>query len=634
MKRLTKCLAAAVGAGVLAFAACAPQAPPPAEKPESDLEYDVAFLSLEKSDEISPLIYGEFLEHIPGCVYGVIWAELIEDRKFYYRPGEEGLSPWRTEGSVAADEECYSENGYAASLSEGAAISQTLSLGKEEYDGYFYAKGEGTLRVQVGDYSADVAVSGGFAKYTYAFSSASEGEAEVRFSCTQGSVALDSLSLMPADNYMGMRRDTLDAMKSLKGTIYRWPGGNFVSGYLWKDGIGNRDMRPSRRNLAWFPDTGDIQDDIDRLETAGFYDRIDPNDMGTDEFLAMCEYIGTIPYMAVNTGSGSVQDAADLVEYCNGPAYTDYGALRAANGHEEPYNIRYWCVGNEMQGDWQIGHTSVSEYVNIHNAFSEAMKRIDGDIFITGCGDNCTGWTEQMFRNCADNLDYIGEHLYAQSDDSYEPSLHILAMTNNLDMRIANHRKLIAEIPAAAHVKIAFDEFAYQWETQSEMRDALGIAAALNLFIENADVVGMANYSDAVFAESKSAPGALYSAGGETYFSPIGYVLKAYAEHMQAYSAEAVIKQTDKTTALDYALTVSSDGKRATLAVVNPSSKSILLNWDGEKYRTVRRVDIVGESATSVNTQGKEGVSCTVTENAAPAAIRPMSVTLFVLEMG
>lgn len=633
MKRMTKLLAAAVGAGVLACAGCVPQAPPAAEKPECDLEYDVAFLSLEKGNEISPLIYGEFLEHIPGCIYGVIWAELIEDRKFYYRPGEEGLSPWQTQGEVGADEECYSENGYAAILPEGAAIFQTVSLGAEMYDGYFYAKGEGTVRVQVGEFSEEIAVSGGFVKYAFSAVGA-EGETEVRFSCTQGEIALDSLSLMPADNYMGMRRDTLDAMKSLAGTIYRWPGGNFVSGYQWKDGIGDRDRRPSRRNLAWFPDTDDVQDDIDRLETAGFYDRIEPNDMGTDEFLAMCEYIGAIPYMAVNTGSSSAEEAADLVEYCNGAADTEYGALRAGNGHESAYDIRYWCVGNEMQGDWQIGHTSIAEYVDVHNAFSEAMKEIDGDILITGCGDNCSEWTEQMFKNCAGNLDYIGEHLYAQSDDSYEPSLHILSMTNNLDMRIANHRRLIAEIPSAAHVKIAFDEFAYEWDGQSQLRDALGIAASLNLFIDNADVVGMANYSDAVFTESKSnAPGALYSSDRETYFSPVGYALKAYAQNMQAYSAEAVIRQTDKTTALDYALTVSADGKRATLAIVNPSSKSILLNLR-EDSRIVRKVSVAGTSATAANSADGDEVSYVVTENAAFAAIEPLSITLFVLEIG
>ena len=156
----------------------------------------------------------------------------------------------------------------------------------------------------------------------------------------------------------------------------------------------------------------------------------------------------------------------------------------------------------------------------------------------------------------------------------------------------------------------------------------------LGMFIDNADVVGMANYSDAVFTESKSnAPGALYSSDRETYFSPVGYALKAYAQNMQAYSAEAVIRQTDKTTALDYALTVSADGKRATLAIVNPSSKSILLNLR-EDSRIVRKVSVAGTSATAANSADGDEVSYVVTENAAFAAIEPLSITLFVLEIG
>ena len=253
---------------------------------EYDLEYAMAITSLEAGNEISPLIYGEFLEHIPGCVYGVIWAEMLEDRKFYYPAGEEGLSPWKTKGGVTSDSECYSLNGYAAVLEKGGEISQEVVFSKKAYAGYFYASGDGKIEADIGGVKKEFEIEGEFKKYAFEADSAAEGKRKVSFSCTQGNVKLDSFSLMPADNYRGMRRDTLDAMKALAGTIYRWPGGNFVSGYCWKDGIGDRDKRASLRNQAWFPETGNIEDDKKRLES-GFYGRIEPNDMGTDEFMGV-----------------------------------------------------------------------------------------------------------------------------------------------------------------------------------------------------------------------------------------------------------------------------------------------------------------------------------------------------------
>lgn len=599
-----------------------------------DLEYAMTITSLEAGNEISPLIYGEFLEHIPGCVYGVIWAEMLEDRKFYYPAGEEGLSPWTTTGNVTSDRACYSLNGYAAVLEKGGALSQDASFSEKMYTGYFYASGSGRIEADIGGVKKEFEIEGEFKKYTFEADSTAEGKREVSFSCTEGDVKLDSLSLMPADNYRGMRRDTLEAMKALAGTIYRWPGGNFVSGYCWKDGIGDRDKRVSLRNQAWFPETGNIEDDKTRLKS-GFYGRIEPNDMGTDEFMDMCEYIGTIPYMAVNTGSGTKEEAAQLVEYCNGDSSTQYGAMRAQNGREKPYGIKYWCVGNEMQGDWQIGHTSISNYVGIHNAFVDAMREADEGIVVTGCGDNCSEWTEEMFKNCAGRLDYIGEHLYAVNDKESTTSLHMLSMTNNLDMRIENHRRLIKEQPDAKHVKIAFDEYAYQWNGQSTMRDALGIAAALNLFIQNADVVGMANYSDAVFSISKSnAPGALYASEHELVFSPIGYVLQAYAQHMRPYAAEMTIRQTDKTTGLNYQATVSKDGKTLAIAVANPSEKTIALDWKGQKGKVERQIEIVGKTPAAMNNFAEEDVERTETEAPARMVLRPVSVNLFVIQIG
>ncbi len=606
-----------------------PSPNPPPTAPKADETYDVVLLS-ERKEEISPFIYGEFLEHIHGCIYGVIWSELISDRKFYYAPGTEGLSPWKVNGSVTSSEQCYSSNGYAAELGTGGSISMEITLPAGELTGYFYAAGTGTVEVSVGGNKQSISVSGSdFRKYMYTAQGTGQKET-VSFTAKAGNVRLDSLSLMPADNIHGMRKDSLDAMKSLGGTIYRWPGGNFVSGYNWEDGVGDIDKRPSKRNLAWFPDNG-IAADKARLRANNFYDCIEPNDMGTEEFLAMCEYIGATPYLAVNTGNRSDQpreSGAKYVEYVNGAATTEQGALRAANGHTEPYGVKYWCVGNEMQGDWQIGHMNVGEYVNVHKAFVSAMRAVDADIIVTGCGDNASTWTETMFSECASALDYIGEHLYEPSSDSYSPAEHMQAIKNNFDMRINNHRDLIEEFPAAKNVKIAFDEYNYLWKTKATVRDMLGVAASLNMFIENADVVGMANYSDTIFTATRGAPGAIYaSATGGTVFSPVGETLKAYAQNMQRYRAGITIRQTDRNTHLDAQATVSEDGKVMTFAIANPSAKTVLFNLK-TPGTALRSVSIVGQEAFAT--------AATVEETQSPAYLvsKPLSVTVVVYQLG
>ncbi len=618
-------------ASVMALSACGgggKEKEPTPEKPKADYVYDTVLLP-ERKSEVSPFIYGEFLEHIHGCIYNVIWSELIKDRKFYYAPGEAGLSPWKVSGDVESSDECYSDNGHCAVLKEGGSISMELDLPAGDLTGYFYADGTGTVEVSVGGDKKEIAVSGAFKKYTYA-AAGEGGKQTVSFTCKSGSVKLDSLSLMPADNIHGMRKDSLDAMKELAGTVYRWPGGNFVSGYDWEDGVGDIDKRPSKRNAAWFADNG-VAADKALLAKNNFYDLIEPNDMGTEEFLAMCEYIGATPYLAVNTGSRSAQpkeSGADLVEYCNGAATTVQGARRAANGHAEPYNVKYWCVGNEMQGDWQIGHMSSGEYVKVHNAFAEAMRAVDDSIVLTGCGDNCTSWTESMFASCAKNLDLIGEHLYEPSMNSYSPAEHMQAIKNNLDMRIKNHRDLLEEFEDASHVKIAFDEYNYLWKTNATLRDALGIGAALNMFIENADVVAMANYSDAIFTSTRNAPGAIYAKlTGGTTFSPVGEVLKAYAKNMQPYQAAVTVRQTDRDTRIDAQATVSEDGKTITFSIVNPSEKTVEIN-----------VKTPGKALRAISVSGTDpfGTTAAVETTESPAYLvsKPLSIMLVVYQIG
>ena len=172
---------------------------------------------------------------------------------------------------------------------------------------------------------------------------------------------------MPEDNIRGMRRDTLELLRQLDSPIYRWPGGNFVSGYNWKDGIGDHDKRPPRKNPAW---TG-----------------IEHDDFGMHEYFDFLRELKTQPFIALNAGLGSVDSAVEEVQYVNGGPGTPMGRLRAQNGHPEPFGCTYWAVGNEMSGSWQLGNVPIHEFIRRHNAFSKALLEVDGSIKLVASGE-------------------------------------------------------------------------------------------------------------------------------------------------------------------------------------------------------------------------------------------------------
>src|SRR5207249_5125807 len=175
----------------------------------------------------------------------------------------------------------------------------------------------------------------------------------------------------PLSDARGFRRAVLAAARPLRVPVLRWPGGNFVSGYHWTDGIGPVDQRPRRRELAW--------------------DAEESNRFGTDEFIAYCRVLGTEPYICVNMGSGTMDEAQAWVEYCNGTGNTSWANLRRANGHSEPYRVRYWGLGNEMYGGWPSGIMTAHDYVTKARAVAVVLKLTDPTMPLVGGGQH--GWT-------------------------------------------------------------------------------------------------------------------------------------------------------------------------------------------------------------------------------------------------
>ena len=354
-------------------------------------------------EPMSKYIYGQFIEHLRRCIYGGIWAEMLEDRKFFYPVGE-GKSPWKVVGpaiqvtndpakpfvGVRAPRIALAGDGKAVGIAHGELA---LRKGKR-YVGHIWLTGEeevGPVSVSLvwgnaPEARQTVTVGQLTAKYTktpLAFTAAADtdrGRLEIT-AAGFGSYYVGTLSLMPADNVEGMRADTLACLKDLDSPVYRWPGGNFVSGYDWKDGIGDRDRRPPRENLAW--------------------KGVESNDFGLDEFMAFCRLLGTEPYVTVNSGLGDKQEAVEELQYANAPADQPGGRLRAKNGHPAPYGVKWWSIGNEMYGDWQLGHMTLEHYVQKHNAFAKAMRAADPAIKLIAVGD-VGRWSKGMLKQCAD----------------------------------------------------------------------------------------------------------------------------------------------------------------------------------------------------------------------------------------
>lgn len=407
---------------------------------------------------ISPYLYGQFVEHAGNLIYSSLWCEMLDDRKFYFAvtpkpqgdPGQgapgvfgarrrRGVGPgrWNPLGPVDSvlmdtSNPFVGDQTPLIKLAGGEArgIRQTGVNFVEGniYNGRIQIAGDPTAKVYInivwgtnvvkvcqkiplGDLSSE------YKRYNFSFKAEESGTAQFEISGTgTGSFHVGAVSLMPAENLDGFRPDAIALLKSLRSGVYRLPGGNFVSAHEWRDAIGDPDKRPPTWDPVW--------------------QALQPNDIGTDEFMTMCKLLDVEPYITLNAGTGDDWSAAEYVEYCNGDSSTTMGKQRAANGHPEPYKVRFWGIGNEMWGiSYQFGAMKLTQFEYKHNQFSKAMKRVDPTIKLIASGampDTMTGskeslslgtnlvpnylssadWTGGLLSNCFNNIDLISEHFY------------------------------------------------------------------------------------------------------------------------------------------------------------------------------------------------------------------------------
>jgi alpha-N-arabinofuranosidase len=321
----------------------------------------------------------------------------------------------------------------------------------------------------------------------------------------------------PLSDEHSFRRDVLEAVRALQLPMLRWPGGNFVSGYHWTDGIGPLETRPRRRELAWFSE--------------------ESNRFGTDEFIAYCRAIGTEPYICVNMGTGTIDEAQAWVEYCNGTSNTYWANLRRQNGHEEPYNVRYWGLGNEMYGKWQIGMLSAEDYVKKAIEFAKVMKWIDPTIQLIGCGQTgVEDWDRIVLEGLAEFVDYHSIHIYTGSKDYYSNVFE----PHQTERALRNCQAMIDQVRYSQKIDhpvfVAYDEWNVWFrargpETMLEERytlaDMLAISTYLNSFIRHCKTVKIANLAQLV---NVIAP--IFTSPDGLFLQTIYHPLRLFREHM------------------------------------------------------------------------------------------------------
>jgi len=582
---------------------------------------------------ISKYVYGQFLEHIGNIVNEGVWAEMLEDRKFYYPitshpPAEPAGPPWRRMTlrhwmPIGGDEfitmdpnhpytgdhtplvkldlkepHGFQQSGLAVRKgsaytgrivlagSPGAAVKITLLWGKEAGD-------QQTVTIS--------ALGPAYRKVALRFEAkADSDDARLEIAGTgAGAFHVGAVSLMPTNNMEGFRAEIIAALKQLHSGVYRFPGGNFVSAYEWRYAVGDPDKRPPIMDPVWHA--------------------VQPNDVGTDEFLTLCRLLGVDPYITVNVGFGDAWSARELVEYTNGDVTTPMGKWRAANGHPKPYNVKLWGIGNEPWGDYQMGAMSTEQFAIKHNLFAKEMRKVDPTIKLIAGGampDVMTGanqskriggkfvpeylttadWSGYMLAHCLDNIDMLSEHYYSSSDMhtdlKLEKKVNIgpqplieweRAPATQVRVKYEHYQEYLKRIPGLKEkpVPIAIDEWAYMGGGFNSYKVVPAYAWAFHEMFRHSDLfqLGAFTFATAMMSTNRT----------DAVLNPTGLLFKMYRDHFGTIPVEVsgdspqpkpiypaggdqpAVNPGSDTYPLDVSAALSDDRKTLTFAVLNPS---------------------------------------------------------------
>ncbi|WEG10957.1 alpha-L-arabinofuranosidase C-terminal domain-containing protein [Pullulanibacillus sp. KACC 23026] len=454
-------------------------------------------------------------------------------------------------------------------------------------------------------------------------------------SVATGMLWIDHFSMLPEDSVGIVKKQVFDMSQDLNAGIMRL-GGNYISAYHWEHGVGSVYERPVMLNEAW-----------DTLACKYF---------GTDEFLAFCEELGVAPQICVNDGSGSPEEAARWVEYCNGEETTPMGALRAQNGHKSPYGVKYWEIGNEVWGNWQVGHCTAEAFANRCVRFAKAMKAADPNIVLLACGHTDPEWNKTVLQMAGNYIDYLTLHIYqgyghfgyinkeVSQADKYRAIVSYPEVTHRFLNEI---RETLKDYP---HVKLAVTEYNTMYypnnirkglPNEHTLEAAIANAGNLNEFIRNCDLIEIGNFSDLVngwlggcirvgdhYADQFRGKEPGWSGKPDVvYGTPTYHVLKLYANRDIAYLVETQVEcdsfcfsnqhnrvQTDKLPELDVVSCINESRDVMTVFIVNRSLEDVTVDLYPNAFHFNGRMkvgEITGPDINCINDVfNPEAITC------------------------
>ena len=416
----------------------------------------------------------------------------------------------------------------------------------------------------------------------------------------------------------GFRKDVMDEVRQLGVPIIRYPGGNFVSGYNWLDGVGPRQDRPVVLDKAW--------------------NSLDSNQFGTNEYMAWCKLVGTLPLMGLNLGTGTPEQAADLVEYCNVDKGTKWSDLRRKHGIAEPYKVKHWCLGNEMDGPWQIGHVTATEYGMKAQDAARQMRYVDPSLTLIACGSSgplmptYLEWDREVLEQCYDYVDALSLHRYVGNtkEETGEDSSKYLALNLSLEKQIMETLAVCDLVRghkrSPKQLWLSFDEWNVWYRARSgdamngheteaphlleeiyNLEDALLVGGILNSLVRHADRVKLACLAQLVnvIAPIMTNSNGLFQ---QTIFYPYLWALqnaKGAVLDVLVESPKYEVADMGQVPYLDVAATLSpEDGKTALFILNRDLSKAhtVELNWEDKMPGRVLMASVLtGNDLKAVN---------------------------------
>ena len=670
--------AALLLAGTLGTQAAAQSAP------TTPQELKVTIDSKQTARPVSPYEYGMFIEHIGQLIYRSLWSEMLDDRKFYFpitpeepqaaAPAQGGpfrnmqLRKWHPLGpaeSVVMDKlqpfvgEQSPRIELDVAASHGIRQSGFALIKGKTYAGHIWLRATPGAKVNValvwGEGTNDcqtVALStppSSYKEMPFTFTAGGDAEAgalEITGS-GKGNFHIGAVSLMPADNLDGFRPEVVGQLKQLHSGFWRLPGGNYISNFNWYDSVGQRDKRPPDFDHAW-----------NAMQT---------NDVGMDEFMTFCKLIGVEPYITVNAGFGDAHSAAEEVEYMNGATSTPMGAMRARNGHAEPYRVKFWNIGNEPYGQWQLGRTDLKYYLLKHNEFAKAMRAVDPSITLLASGSmpeeailegvaadwhipfdqagicSDADWTCGFLKHDWGNFDGVTEHWYTRAgvrwdreraekgikvgrlEAGYVPDEEtalewVRRPSDRVHLKGEEWQEYKQRYPEmkTKDIFMSNDEYAYTGG-QTDLKLALAYAMVFNEMLRETDFLRMTAFTMGISTLDFNQTAATLNTNG--------LLFKLYGEHLgtgsipvgltgnspQPAPTQHIVGDLPRTSAgsptypLDMVAALSEDHKFLTLAVVNAtdSEQKFDLAVDGVRLSGDGTVwQMTGKSLDAANKVG------------------------------